>query len=29
MNMEDDLVKGTAITYNGAIVNERVKALVQ
>lgn len=28
MNMEDDLVKGTAITYNGEIVNERVKALI-
>jgi NAD(P) transhydrogenase subunit alpha len=28
MNMEDDLVKGTAITYNGEVVNERVKALI-
>ena len=28
MNMEDDLVKGTAVTYNGEIINERVKALV-
>lgn len=28
LNFEDDLVKGTAITYNGEIVNERVKGLV-
>jgi NAD(P) transhydrogenase subunit alpha len=28
MNMEDDLVKGTAITYQGEIVNERVKGLI-
>lgn len=28
LNWEDDLVKGTCITYNGAIVNERVKNLV-
>lgn len=27
MNMEDDIVKGTAITYDGDIVNERVKSL--
>jgi NAD(P) transhydrogenase subunit alpha len=28
LNWEDDLVKGTAITFNGEIVNDRVKALV-
>jgi H+-translocating NAD(P) transhydrogenase subunit alpha len=28
LNFEDDLVKGTCITYNGGIVNERVKALI-
>lgn len=28
LNFEDDLVKGTCITYNGEIVNDRVKALV-
>jgi NAD(P) transhydrogenase subunit alpha len=25
LNFEDDLVKGTCITYNGEITNERVK----
>jgi NAD(P) transhydrogenase subunit alpha len=28
LNFEDDLVKGTCITYNGDVVNDRVKALV-
>lgn len=28
LNWEDDLVKGTCITFNGDIVNDRVKALV-
>jgi NAD(P) transhydrogenase subunit alpha len=28
LNWEDDLVKGTCITFNGEVVNERVKALV-
>ncbi|MFP5040054.1 NAD(P) transhydrogenase subunit alpha [Parasediminibacterium sp. JCM 36343] len=28
LNFEDDLVKGSCITYNGAIVNDRVKTLV-
>jgi NAD(P) transhydrogenase subunit alpha len=27
LNFEDDLVKGACITYNGEIVNERVKSL--
>ncbi len=29
LNWEDDLVKGSCITHEGAIVNERVKALVE
>lgn len=29
LNFEDDLVKGTCITFDGKIVNERVKALIQ
>jgi NAD(P) transhydrogenase subunit alpha len=28
LNWEDDLVKGTCITYNGEVVNDRVKTLV-
>jgi len=28
LNFEDDLVKGTCITHNGEVVNERVKALI-
>ncbi len=28
LNWEDDLVKGTCITYDGQVVNERVKALL-
>jgi NAD(P) transhydrogenase subunit alpha len=28
LNFEDDLIKGACITYNGLIVNERVKELV-
>ena len=28
LNWEDDLVKGTCITHNGEMVNERVKALI-
>jgi NAD(P) transhydrogenase subunit alpha len=28
LNFEDDLVKGTCITYNGEVVNERVKKLI-
>jgi len=28
LNFEDDLVKGTCVTHNGEIVNERVKALM-
>jgi NAD(P) transhydrogenase subunit alpha len=28
LNFEDDLVKGTCITYNGSVVNDRVKALL-
>jgi NAD(P) transhydrogenase subunit alpha len=27
LNWEDDLVKGTCITFNGEVVNERIKAL--
>jgi len=29
LNFEDDLVKGTCITHNGEIVNERVKSLIE
>ena len=29
LNWADDLVKGTCITFNGEIVNDRVKALVE
>ena len=29
LNWDDDIVKGTAVTHNGEIVNERVKALIQ
>ncbi|MFN8285818.1 MAG: Re/Si-specific NAD(P)(+) transhydrogenase subunit alpha [Chitinophagales bacterium] len=29
LNFEDDLVKGTCITYNGQIVNDRVKQLAE
>ncbi|MCY7422427.1 MAG: Re/Si-specific NAD(P)(+) transhydrogenase subunit alpha [Chitinophagaceae bacterium] len=29
LNWEDDLVKGTCITYNGQVVNDRVKALLE
>jgi NAD(P) transhydrogenase subunit alpha len=29
LNFEDDLVKGTCITYNNAVVNERVLSLLQ
>lgn len=28
LNFEDDLVKGTCITHNGEVVNERVKSLI-
>ena len=28
LNFEDDLVKGTCITYNGEITNERVKTSI-
>lgn len=28
MNMDDDLVKGTAITYNKEVINDRVKSLL-
>jgi NAD(P) transhydrogenase subunit alpha len=28
LNWEDDLVKGTCITFSGEVVNERVKSLV-
>jgi NAD(P) transhydrogenase subunit alpha len=27
LNFEDDLVKGTCITYNGEVCNDRVKEL--
>ena len=29
LNWEDDLVKGTCITFNGEVVNDRVKALLE
>jgi NAD(P) transhydrogenase subunit alpha len=29
INWEDDIVKGTCVTYNNEIINERVKALIQ
>lgn len=29
LNWEDDLVKGTAVSHNGQVVNERVKSLIQ
>jgi NAD(P) transhydrogenase subunit alpha len=29
LNFEDDLVKGTCITYNGEICNDRVKELIK
>ena len=29
LNFEDDLIKGTCITHNGQVVNERVKELLQ
>ena len=29
LNFEDDLVKGTCITHNGQIVNEKVKEVVK
>lgn len=28
LNWEDDIVKGTAVTHNGEIVNERIKSLI-
>ena len=28
LNWEDDIVKGTCVTYNREIVNERIKALI-
>ena len=28
LNWDDDLVKGTCVTYNGEVVNDRVKALI-
>jgi NAD(P) transhydrogenase subunit alpha len=27
LNWEDDLVKGSCVTYNGEVIHERVKAL--
>jgi len=29
INWEDDIVKGTCVTHNNEIINERVKALIQ
>jgi NAD(P) transhydrogenase subunit alpha len=29
LNWDDDLVKGTCVTYNGEVVNDRVKALIK
>ena len=29
VNFEDDLVKGTCITYNGDVFHERVKGLIK
>jgi NAD(P) transhydrogenase subunit alpha len=29
MNFEDDIVRGTCITRNGEIINERVKSILQ
>lgn len=29
LNWEDDLVKGTAVSHNGQVVNDRVKSLIQ
>jgi H+-translocating NAD(P) transhydrogenase subunit alpha len=29
LNWQDDLVKGTCITYNGEIVNDKVKSAVK
>ena len=28
LNMDDDIVKGCCITYQGDVVNERIKALI-
>jgi len=28
LNWEDDIVKGTCVTHNGEVVNERVKSFV-
>jgi NAD(P) transhydrogenase subunit alpha len=28
LNWEDDLVKGTCVTHNGEVVNERVKSII-
>jgi len=29
LNFEDELVKGCCITYNGEVVHERVKGLIE
>jgi len=29
LNFEDDIIKGTCLTYNGELVNERVKSILK